>query len=127
MISSEQAAEKLEYTTVEKRAAAILAQIDFYRYVVQVKCPASLFYKTTVVNQKWVPKSWEDLFISLKQILKFNKIDVVRQRPSSSLKSKEERDESFETGKAKLTGALWDARMKRLTDNKAREKLPTYL
>ena len=29
-ISSEQAAEKLEYTTVEKRAAAILAQIDFY-------------------------------------------------------------------------------------------------
>ena len=96
-------------------------------YVVQVY-PASLFYKTMVVNEKRKQKRWDDLFISLKQILEFNKIvpdDI--QRPSSSLKSKEERDESFETGKAKLTQTLRDARMRRLTNNQARENLPKYM
>ena len=127
-ISCEQATENLKDISVEKRAAVVLAQIDFYRYVVQVKCPASLFYKTMVVNEKRVHKSWDDLFISLKQILQFNKIvpdDI--QRTSSSLKSKEERDESFETGKAKSTQTLRDARMRRLTNNQAKENLPKYM
>ena len=88
--------EDIKDISVEKRAAAA-ARIDFYRYGVQMKCHASMFYKTMAVNEKRVQKGWEDLFISLKQILQFNKIvlgDI--QRPSASLKSKEERDESFE-------------------------------
>ena len=81
-----------------------------------------------LVNEKRVQKSWEDLFISLKQILQFNKIvpdDI--QRPSSSLKSKEERDESFEIGKAKLAQTLRDARMRRLTNNQVKENLSKYM
>ena len=37
-ILCEQAIEKLKDISVEKRAAVVSAQTEFYRYVVQVKC-----------------------------------------------------------------------------------------
>ena len=50
-ISCEQATEKLKQIPDKLKAEAILAQMDFYRYVIEVKCPIDLFYKTTVISE----------------------------------------------------------------------------
>ena len=42
------------------------AQLDFYRYVMNAKCPVKLFYKTKSHSNKRVDLTLEELFKNLK-------------------------------------------------------------
>ena len=109
-----------------KRGAVILAQIEFYRYVMLVKCPLKFYTKTKVVDNKRVPKDWKELLENLKVMIKTNLMPE-HKVVSTSLKSREDRLDVVFANKKELMNKIKDARLKRICDQQKKDILPKYL
>ena len=129
-LSEEQVEDNLvDIPDEEDKVKVLLAQLNFYKHVISVKCPAHLFYKTKIepVSNKRINRDSNELLDSLLQVLKHNLIPSTYERPSSFLKGKNERDKAFAEGKEELTKKMLEARMKRFTSKQAKEHLPMLL
>jgi len=105
------------------RCKVILAQLKFYRNVIDVKCPANLFNKSA----KGIEKTSNELLESLFQVLEYNLIPSTNVCPPSSLKPKDDRNKAFADGKASLREEIQNARLKRFTSNQTQQLLPCLL
>ena len=75
-ISEEEVQSELERIPSEvEKSKILLAQLNFYKYVCETKCPAELFYKTKInSSNKRVERPWNELQQSLLQVIGYNQI-----------------------------------------------------
>ena len=108
-LSADEAIENLETIDDEsEKRSAILAQLAFYKYVINLKCPANLYAKTKVSPESntRVDRDSNELQDSLLQVLELNRMSADTTRPTSSMKPRKKRDQAFEKGKTALTKSM---------------------
>ena len=102
------------------------AQLDFYRFVMNVKCPVNLFYKTKTVGNKRVNLTVDELFEHLKLVITTCHLPEP-SRITDKLKSKDQREEVVKNQKAMLFEKLKNARLLQVIKQQKSKMLPGFL
>lgn len=125
-ITIEQAESSISNVPETARCETILAQLEFYRHVMSVKCNMKLYNKTKVVGGHRQNLKWGELFENLKLIMKISSLPAGHQLKSTNTKSKDERDKLVEKQKKEMMSRIKDARIRKLTAQQKSEKFTMF-
>ena len=111
-LTIEMAEEKYSQIENSKLKTKILqTQLDFYKFVMNVKCPAKYFYRSKTEKGKRHMLSNEELFDNLKTVINTRQLPEPTKLNTEILKDKEERNKLFEEHKSELYEKIKSARM----------------
>ena len=128
-LSAEEAEENLKFIDIDMKKKVLYAQLEFYRYVMGVKCSAKLFNKTKCENNKRVELTSNELFHNLKSVITVHKIPQSETKliGKQVVKSRADQEKIVSDSKKDLMQALQQSRLSQLQKQQRLNLLPQFL
>ena len=124
-ISVDEAKEYILKVEDGNKVSVLLAQINFHRYVMNVKCNNKLFVKTKVENCKRVDLTWSELVSKFEHIILAIK-SPVQNIHSLTIKPQDVRDAAVEKQKNELMCKIREARLDKVKSQQKSNMLPQF-
>ena len=121
-ISVDEANEYIQKVEDSKRVSVLLAQINFHKYVMNVKCNNKLFVKIKVENGKRVELTWSELLSNFEHIILAIK-SPVQNIHSSMIKPRDVRNPAVEKQKNELMCKIREARLDKVKNQQKSDML----